>query len=69
MMKAERRLKIYLADPEKYWVEPKTYGTQHYYEVIEAKKGVIDKIQTRTIDNALERGIITLEQLKRSREL
>ena len=59
---AQAKLKTYMENPEKYWVRIIRDGCYTFYLVDEKGKGVIDKIQKRTFDKAIELGVICYDQ-------
>ncbi len=69
MTPSQKKLIKYLSDPKKYWVEPVKYGCLFYYDIHEAKMGVIDRLQGRVIERAIELKLITHDQLSKSRQL
>jgi len=62
MTPAIKRLKMYLDNPDMYYVYHERYGCLEYYLVVEKHKGIIDKIQKRTFDKAIQNNIISLNQ-------
>lgn len=66
---AIKRLINYLEHPEKYFVTLGGIGVIRYWDVIEVGKGVIDSIQKRTMNKAIEDGFVTYQQLEDSGKL
>lgn len=65
MTQAQKRIKKYMENPDTYWVYYDSWGCLKYYNVEEKGIGIIDRIQERTFNRAIELGIITHEQYKR----
>ncbi len=65
---AQKRLKNYYQNPDKYYVEPPTRNRRNYV-VVEVGKGIIDGFSIVMVQRAFERLIITHEERDRMEKL
>ena len=66
---SQKRLKQYLSDNKKYWVERIEDGCYVYFLVHEKAVGVIDKITKRSFESAINKGVITMDQYYKNQQL